>query len=189
MPTRNLRIDGCTGQMSVVNSACSAAHTTPLNHLDDVYFHTDLEYVHLVSSHQLMNGLILPAVQREYFTYTSGGSGCGGSGCFITTACVEVMGLDDDCDELETLRQFRDELMESSFENAATIADYYECAPNIVEKLDTRPDKQEFYTEVYHKFIVPAVAAIKDNDQKLALGIYAAGVAFCAAGAEEVGDA
>ena len=184
MPTRSLRIDGCTGQMSVVDSACSAAHTTPLNHLDDVYFHSDLDYLQIVSCHFNFNGVQFPQVCRSYYTYTTGGGK--GGGCYITTACVEVMGLDDDCDELQTLRKFRDEMVESNFDNAGKMAAYYDEAPRIVAALNQRPDRKAFYTHVFYEYIRPAVEAIKDNNQELALGIYAAGVAHCARGADEV---
>ena len=32
-------------------------------------------------------------------------------GCFITTACCEALGLDDDCFELRTLRRYRDQVL------------------------------------------------------------------------------
>ena len=101
------------------------------------------------------------------------------------------MGLDDDCDELQTLRGFRDAMVESNFDNAGKMAAYYDEAPNIVAaKLTTHLQIVKRFTRTYFTNIFcPAVEAIKDNNQELALGIYAAGVAHCAAGADEVGDA
>lgn len=35
-----------------------------------------------------------------------GGGGSGTSGCFLTSVCVQVRNLPDDCEELKTLRDF-----------------------------------------------------------------------------------
>lgn len=58
-----------------------------------------------------------------------------GSGCFITTACIESRGLPVDCYELETLRKFRDNWVSKHENGPAEIGIYYEIAPKIVEKL------------------------------------------------------
>ena len=185
-----LRIDGCRGTMSVtegvgLHELCD--HLYPTDNLPRVYFHSELDYLQIVSCHFNMNGVIFPQVCRSYYSYSSGGGK--GGGCYITTACVEVMGLTDDCDELQTLRKFRDEMVESNFDNAGKMAAYYDEAPRIVAALDKRPDRKAFYTHVFYQYIRPAVEAIKDNNQDLALGIYAAGVAHCAKAADEVKNA
>ncbi len=46
-------------------------------------------------------------------------------GCFITTACCEVLGLDDDCFELRTLRRYRDQVLAARPGGDADIARYY----------------------------------------------------------------
>src|SRR3990170_3339642 len=56
-------------------------------------------------------------------------------GCFITTACCKVLGLDDDCFELRTLRRYRDEVLAKRPGGAADIAAYYELAPLILARL------------------------------------------------------
>ena len=43
-------------------------------------------------------------------------------GCFITTACCDVLGLDDDCFELRTLRRYRDDVLAKQPGGAALIA-------------------------------------------------------------------
>ena len=56
-------------------------------------------------------------------------------GCFITTACCEALGLDDDCFELRTLRRYRDQVLALRPGGAGDIAAYYELAPLILARL------------------------------------------------------
>ena len=55
-----------------------------------------------------------------------------GSGCYLTTACMNHMqdNFDDSCNELMTLRWFRD-----NFVNKEDIKHYYDVSPIIVDKL------------------------------------------------------
>ena len=55
-------------------------------------------------------------------------------GCFLTTACCEVLGLPDDCFELRTLRRYRDETLAAMPGGNAAIAAYYR-----IGALDPRP--------------------------------------------------
>jgi len=64
-------------------------------------------------------------------TASQSGSANGGISCFLTTAACEFMGLPDDCLELETLRQFRDEHVPKSL-----VDEYYQIAPAICQKLN-----------------------------------------------------
>jgi hypothetical protein len=180
-----LCIDGCNGSVSITAGCSTTEHTSPYSKIDDVFFHTDFAYVQLVDT--VCSCVTLCCIPRSYYTWESSGSKTGG--CYITAACVEVMGLEDDCDELQTLRSFRDELLSGPFETAEKVAQYYDGAPKIVAKLDQRPDKNAFYTHVYYEFIVPAVKAVKDGDTSRALEIYSAGVNHCANAAEEAGNA
>ena len=56
-------------------------------------------------------------------------------GCFITTACCETLGLDDDCFELRTLRRYRDEVLAKRPGGSGEIAAYYQLAPLILARL------------------------------------------------------
>tara|TARA_R110002051_G_scaffold30487_1_gene70508 strand:- start:12211 stop:12678 length:468 start_codon:yes stop_codon:yes gene_type:complete len=56
----------------------------------------------------------------------------GKKGCFLTTAACELRGLADDCDELTTLRHFRDEVLLFSREGRTLVEEYYNEAPSLV---------------------------------------------------------
>lgn len=74
-----------------------------------------------------------------------------GGGCFLTTACCEYKGLPDDCHELQTLRKFRDEYLALKGYGKEIIELYYEDAPDIVERINSRTDKGQIYAKIYGK--------------------------------------
>lgn len=70
--TRELRIDGTTGTMAIVNYANRTnAFNSPLNNLPDVYFHTGLKYLQLVSV--LPVTVNLAQITGSQYCYSTGG--------------------------------------------------------------------------------------------------------------------
>jgi hypothetical protein len=92
-------------------------------------------------------------------------------GCFITTACCEVLGLDDDCFELRSLRRYRDEVLAKQPEGTAAIERYYAQAPVILARLsaDTREPR---LLSVYARFVLPAAIAARLGLNGLAYRLY-----------------
>ena len=68
---KKLKVDGSTATVSITNADNDNAITDPLNNLDDVHFHTDLPYVQFVDT--ITNTVTLSTVNREYYSYSSGG--------------------------------------------------------------------------------------------------------------------
>ena len=66
-------------------------------------------------------------------------------GCFLTTACCEVLGLPDDCFELRTLRRYRDESLAAMPGGNAAIAAYYLVAPSILDRLSRKIARRAFF--------------------------------------------
>lgn len=186
--TKKLIIDGATGAISITNSDDGGfyqhqnAHDDPYNNLEDVQFHSSLQYLRLVEVVEPTATITLPAIPRDYYTWSSSS---GGGLCYITTACVKALNLPDDCDELQTLRKFRDEYMLADPERATLVAEYYDSAPEIVEKLNKLPASEGLYREIFNEFIVTSVDAIKQGDNERALELYKEGVATCKKIAEE----
>lgn len=85
------------------------------------------------------------------------------SGCFITTACVEHMGLADDCDQLTTLRLFRDKLVEDDPEFRVQVLEYYKNAPTIVQEILKSEDKDLVFQYLYSELVEPCVKMLKEN--------------------------
>lgn len=80
-----------------------------------------------------------------------------GSGCYLTTACVEAKGLPDDCRELEALRGFRDAYLGATAEGSADIQRYYQLAPRLVKQLDRLLEKQAVYQRIYNELVYKGI--------------------------------
>lgn len=96
--------------------------------------------------------------------------------CFITTAACEHFGLADDCDELQTLRSFRDKVMLKSDNWKDDVKAYYELARELTPKLSTIRD-QEFWNKVF-SYIKTSVAHIKNNAHQEAYDTYKSLIEF-----------
>ena len=92
-----------------------------------------------------------------------------GSGCYLTTACMYHMQetFDDSCQELMTLRWFRD-----NFVLKEDIKHYYDIAPIIVNLINLQPNSNKIYKWIYENVIMPSIVAIKKGNYKIAYDIY-----------------
>lgn len=97
-----------------------------------------------------------------------------GSMCFITTAVCEYSGKADDCDELQTLRKWRDEKLNRTAFGKKLIAQYYNEAPGIVEALQAKERAPEIFAMLNSAFIAPAIQFVKAGDDLAALDTYCA---------------
>ena len=89
---------------------------------------------------------------------------CGASnGCFITTAVCESLGKNDNCDELELLRSFRDQFILKMPNGKAEIDYYYLISPNIVSNILEQDDSEILLKRIHNNYIEPAIALIKHD--------------------------
>ncbi|MGB6428449.1 MAG: CFI-box-CTERM domain-containing protein [Methyloceanibacter sp.] len=93
-------------------------------------------------------------------------------GCFLTTACCEILGLDDECFELAALRRYRDHALATLPGGPAAIATYYRVAPTVLERLP-RQDRTRRLLSLYARFILPAAIAARLGLNRLAYRLYA----------------
>jgi hypothetical protein len=91
--------------------------------------------------------------------------------CFITTACCQVLGLDDDCFELRTLRRYRDEVLAKRPGGVAAIARYYEVAPQILKRLPEETRRPRLIS-VYARYVLPSALAARFGLNALAYCFY-----------------
>jgi len=114
------------------------------------------------------------AREAEGITEWNGSDG----GCFITTAVCRGHNLPDDCEELQVLRRFRDEHMQESAEGRALVQEYYDIAPKLVSKINSRPNSSAVYSFIRKAYIDPAVNAAKSGQNADAQQIYTELVRF-----------
>ena len=90
-------------------------------------------------------------------------------GCYLTSACMKRYGkeFDDDCYELRILRWFRD-----NFVSKEDVDYYYSVAPKIVSKIDSMPNSNSIYEDIYNKVIKICVKAIEQKEYNMAYQIY-----------------
>lgn len=93
-------------------------------------------------------------------------------GCFLTTACVDAMGMADDCWVLETARKFRDTFMTETPEKAREIREYYEIAPQVVEGINKRSDAKKIWKRFFWGDIIPFVESINKSELEKAHELY-----------------
>jgi hypothetical protein len=72
----------------------------------------------------------------------------GTDSCIIATACFKVVGDEDDCRELDVLREFRDWYMRERPEAAASISEYYAIAPVICQQINSLPNHAAIWRQV-----------------------------------------
>ncbi|OQY92673.1 MAG: hypothetical protein B6D37_13640 [Sphingobacteriales bacterium UTBCD1] len=92
--------------------------------------------------------------------------------CFITTACVTERGLADDCDELTTLRRFRENYMRNTVQGRKLLNEYGTLGPDVVSAISKCANRSEIYDYLYRYMIVPAVAMIKGGEYQQAADWY-----------------
>lgn len=99
------------------------------------------------------------------------GYSSGSSGCFLTTACCDYMGLADDCVELTIMRKFRDNYLLHNEVGEEIVKSYYKVAPQIVEKINANNNKEQIYKEIYQK-ILKIVELVKTEANNEAVAEY-----------------
>lgn len=102
--------------------------------------------------------------------YKQGNNSSGG--CYLTSACTLAKGLSDDCYELTTLRQYRDEWLAKIETGEEIIKKYYEIAPKVVSAINDRLDKLDIYNYIYENMIQPCVRLIEEEKYEEALEVY-----------------
>lgn len=120
--------------------------------------------------------------------YSDGGGSSGG--CFLTTVCCNYKKLPDDCYELETMRQFRDEYMKKTDLGNKLVEFYYDRAPKIVRSIENSSDREKICEYIYneiHKCI--ELQKLGNNDQAmLSYGLMMYKVDLLCAGAMKLSD-
>ncbi len=88
------------------------------------------------------------------------------SGCFITTAVCGSLNKPDDCDELMTMRWYRDKIKAEDEGMATLIREYYRVAPQIVNKIDNSKNAEMIYKELWENQVSKIFQNVKQKKYK-----------------------
>ncbi len=81
--------------------------------------------------------------------------------CFITTAVCKYFNKPDDCYELTTLRNFRDNWLVLQPGGKELVEEYYKTAPIIVAAIDSSAEKDTIYMHIWNDYIKPCIKLIE----------------------------
>jgi len=72
-------------------------------------------------------------------------------GCYLTTACIESIGLSDNCLELKVLRNFRDKVLLQTSNGRKAVKEYYHLAPKIISSIKEheKDGEQKIWSSTY----------------------------------------
>ena len=96
------------------------------------------------------------------------------SNCYITTIVVDILGYDDNCDYLNTLRFFRDNVLQKDDKYISLLKDYDVYGPIIASELSLLENDRRFLTAtaMFQGFIIPTCNAIMKYDYTKAIDMY-----------------
>jgi hypothetical protein len=93
-------------------------------------------------------------------------------GCFLSTACVVAHGLPDNCEELQTLRLFRDSYLNRSVTGRTAVFRYYLIAPAICKAIYSHDNSRELFCQIYRDLVVKSLQLINNTQYRAAFEHY-----------------
>ena len=100
------------------------------------------------------------------------------SGCFITTAVVDILGYKDDCYILQTLRNFRNDFLQKNPEFKNILLTYDKIGPQISVNLFHSDEKERISLIITECYLIPICKLIKDGEYNSAINSYISMVKF-----------
>lgn len=94
-------------------------------------------------------------------------------GCYITTALVEILGMDDNCNDLNVLRVFRKEYLQKSAKFNELLAIYDGIGSTIARALKRDENSEQMAIDLYKIYIKECVKLIGQGKYDLAVEHYA----------------
>lgn len=117
-----------------------------------------------------------------YRTYYYPGDSCShqnpreiSSGCYITTIICDVLGYADDCSVLDTLRSFRDNVMQKDSKYSDLLLEYDTLGPDIayfIKKEYEENNDREIWTQFYNFYLQPTANYVSDGKFDAAVNRY-----------------
>jgi len=92
--------------------------------------------------------------------------------CYITTSVCKSMDKPDDCYELCTLRDYRDNYLAKQEEDSGIIEEYYDVAPTIVKRINELADADGVYRSIWETYLNPCISMIERDEKSACKELY-----------------
>ena len=92
--------------------------------------------------------------------------------CYITTAVCASLGKPDDCYELNLMRRYRDEYLVNQKGGEEIVAEYYDIAPTIVNRINRMENSEDVYADIWSRYLHPCVSMIESDNLEAGRKIY-----------------
>lgn len=102
----------------------------------------------------------------------SSGDGYQRAGCYITTIICEILGYPDDCEVLQVLRGFRENVLKMDASYLPILYEYDQVGPVIAEAIRMEAQNKRLAMELLQDFLIPCTLAIKSGSYDEAITIY-----------------
>lgn len=97
-----------------------------------------------------------------------------GSGCFVTSVCCHILGLEDDCYVLSELRKLRDEYVMRLPEGDSIDIEYRSIGPVVAESIRAHPRRNHLSRHIYQTYLLPTAKLSALGESERALDLYMA---------------
>lgn len=92
--------------------------------------------------------------------------------CYLTTITCNILGMEDDCTILNTLRKFREETLRSDPQYHQLLCEYDVVGPVISEAISKSLKPHDLASFLMQAYIQPTVICINEGKTELAVWIY-----------------
>ena len=108
----------------------------------------------------------------RYYEESESSSSSSGSVCFITTVICDVLGYADDCEIMETLRNFRETYLRPRVEHTGILEEYGIIGPKISTKIAADPDRCPLAADLEGRYLRPVFDLIQQGRNEEAIQLY-----------------
>lgn len=121
---------------------------------------------------EVWNDIKVTSLNLGYSTYEDIAGGFKKKLCYITTAVCEHQQKPDNCYELVTLRNYRDEYLMQTKAGQEMVEEYYNIAPGIVMVINMQKDADEIYQHIYEEYLTPCIHYIEEENNEECRDLY-----------------
>lgn len=93
-------------------------------------------------------------------------------GCYLTTILCHILGMPDNNIYLETMRNFRKNILQKDEKYKYLLVEYDIVGPKISQYLNMDPLKEKIAQNYFQKYIIPITNLINEKQDDMAINLY-----------------